>query len=145
ELFFRTANYLSGIVATIASRRITMLSRKSMGRIIGALLVLQLAGLMLPFILLHPLLVPPGFLENGAVVASQIKIAVFLFFANCALTIGIALGAFQIFRQYSYPMALWLVALSIIMFVFQAVDNIYLLSMVSLSQEYAKSGASHPE
>ena len=122
-----------------------MLSRKSTGRIIGALLVLQLAGLMLPFILLHPLLVPPGFLENGAVVASQIKIAVFLFFANCALTIGIALGAFQIFRQYSYPMALWLVALSIIMFVVQAVDNIYLLSMVSLSQEYAKSGASHPE
>ena len=122
-----------------------MISAKSTGRIIGALLVLQLAGLMVPFILLHPLLAPPGWLENAAAVSLQIKIAVFLFFANCALTIGIAVGAFQIFRQYSHTMALWLAALSIIMFVAQAVDNTYLLSMVSLSQEYARTGTSHPE
>ena len=100
---------------------------------------------MVPFILLHPLLAPPGWLENAAAVSLQIKIAVFLFFANCALTIGIAVGAFQIFRQYSYTMALWLMALSIIMFVAQAVDNVYLLSMVSLSQAYARTGTSHPE
>jgi len=100
---------------------------------------------MVPFILLLPLLAPPGFLENGATVAFQIKIAVFLFFANCALTIGISIGAFQIFRQHSYTLALWLLALSIIMFLAQAVDNVHLLSMVSLSQEYSKTSASHPE
>jgi Domain of unknown function (DUF4386) len=122
-----------------------MRSAKSTSRIIGALLVLQLAGLMVPFILLHPLLAPPGFLENGAAVAFQVKVAVVLFFANCALTIGISIGAFPIFRQYSYTLALWLVALSIIMFVAQAVDNTHLLSMVSLSQEYSKTGVSHPE
>ena len=122
-----------------------MISAKSTGRIIGALLVLQLAGLMAPFILLHPLLAPPGWLENAAAVSLQVKVAVFLFFANCALTIGIAVGAFQIFRRYSYTMGLWLMALSIIMFVAQAVDNVYLLSMVSLSQEYARTGTSHPE
>jgi hypothetical protein len=131
--------------ATNFRQELTMRSAKSMGRIIGALLVLQLAGLMVPFILLHPLLAPPSFLENAAAVSFQIKVAVFLLFANCALTIGISIGAFQIFRQYSYPMALWLVAVSIIMFLAQAVDNIHLLSMVSLSQEYAKTGVSHPE
>src|SRR5262249_51450889 len=113
-----------------------MRSAKSTGRIIGVLLVLQLAGLMAPFILLLPLLAPPGFLENGAAVSVQIKIAVILFLANCALTIGIAITALPIFRQYSQTLAVWLFAMSIIMFLLQAVDNTHLLTMVSLSQEY---------
>ena len=37
-------------------------------------------------------------------------------------------------------MALWLVAASVIMFVMQAVDNAHILSMVSLSRQYAQAG-----
>lgn len=117
----------------------------TIGRVLGVLLVIQLAGLTVPFILLHPLLRPPGFLENAAGVSFQIKVAVLLFFANCALTIGIAITAFPIFRQSSYAMALWLLATSIIMFVMQAVDNVQLLSMLSLSREYAKAGAANAD
>jgi hypothetical protein len=67
-------------------------------------------------------------------------VAVFLLFANCALTIGISIAAFPVFRQYSHSMALLLVAVSVIMFSLQAVDNAHLLSMLSLSQRYAEAG-----
>ena len=37
-------------------------------------------------------------------------------------------------------MALWLLAASLIMFLLQAVDNVHLLSLVSLSQQYVDAG-----
>jgi hypothetical protein len=118
-----------------------MRSAKSTGRIIGILLLVQLAGLIVPFVLLNPLTTgPKGFLANAAGASFQIKMAVFLLFANCALTIGIAIAALPVFRQYSEAMALWLVVLSVIMFLLQAVDNIHVLSMLSLSQQYAQAG-----
>ena len=118
-----------------------MRTEKSTGRIIGLLLFVQLAGLIVPFVLLHPLTTGPrNYLANAAGYSFQLKVAVFLLFANCALTIGISIAAFRIFRQYSEAMALWLVAVSVIMFLMQAVDNVHILSMLSLSQQYAQAG-----
>jgi len=118
-----------------------MRSAKSVGRIIGMLLLVQLAGLIVPFVLLHPLTSGPrDFLANAAGASLQIKVAVFLLFANCAITIGIAIAAWPVFRQYSSAMALLLVAVSVIMFSLQAVDNAHVLSMLSLSQQYAQAG-----
>ena len=118
-----------------------MKSAKSTGRLIGVLLLVQLAGLIVPFVLLHPLTTGPrDFLANAAGASLQIKVAVFLLFANCALTIGIAIAAWPVFRQYSQAMALWLLAASVIMFALQAVDNAHILSMLSLSRQYAEAG-----
>lgn len=118
-----------------------MRSAKSTGRIIGMLLFFQLAGLIVPFVLLLPLTTgPQSFLANAAGSSLQIKVAVFLLFANCALTIGITIAASRVFRQYSEAMTLWLLAVSVIMFVLQAVDNVHVLSMLSLSQQYAQAG-----
>lgn len=109
------------------------------GRLIGILLVVQLAGLIVPFLLLHPLTTAPSeWLANAAAGAFEIKLAVFLLFANCALTIGISIAAFKVFREYSYPLALLLVAVSVIMFTLQAVDNAHMMSMLSLSQRYVQ-------
>jgi hypothetical protein len=116
----------------------------SIGRIIGILLLVQLVGLMVPFILLMPI-ATSGFLENAAGIAVQIKIAVFHLFVNGAVTLGIAITAFPVLRDYSYRMALWFLALSIIWFSMQAVDNAHILSMLSLSQQYTAEGASNPE
>ncbi len=119
-----------------------MRSAKRLGRIIGILLFVQLAGLIVPFVLLHPLTRGPrDYLANAAGVSFQIKVAVFLLFANCTLTIGIAIAAWPVFRQHSERMALWLVAVSVIMFTLQAVDNAHILSMVSLSQQFAEAGS----
>jgi len=123
-----------------------MRSEKSIGRIIGILLFAQLAGLIVPFVLLHPLTrVPAEWLANAAESSFQIKLAVCLLFANCALTIGISIAAFPVFRQYSHRMALLLVAVSVIMFTLQAVDNAHMLSMLSLSQQYAQAGGGQQE
>jgi hypothetical protein len=70
---------------------------------------------------------------------------VLLLFAGGAVTIGIAIAGFPVFREYSYRMALWFVALSIIWFSMQAVDNIHILSMLSLSQQYTQGGAVNAE
>ena len=116
-----------------------MRSAKSPGRLIGILLVVQLAGLIVPFVLLHPLTTAPAeWLANAAASSFQIKVAVFLLFANCALTIGISIAAFRVFREYSYPMALVLMVASVIVFTLQAVDNAHMMSMLSLSQRYVR-------
>lgn len=121
-----------------------MRSAKSVGRLIGVLLIVQLVGLSLPFILLRPA-TTSGFLENAAAIAFQVKLAVFLLFANGALTIGIAIAAFPLLREHSYSMALWFLVFSVIWFCMQAVDNAHILSMLSLSQQFTDAGASNAE
>ena len=118
-----------------------MRSAKSTGRIIGPLLLVQLAGLIVPFVLLRPM-TTTDFLANAAGSSSQVKVAVFLLFANCALTIGISVAAFPVFREYGPAIALLLVALSVIMFSLQAVDNAHLMSMLSLSERYVQAHGS---
>jgi hypothetical protein len=114
---------------------------KDRGRIVGVLLFLQLAGLIVPFVLLLPLTVPPrDYLANAAEASFQIKVAALLLFATCALTIGISIAAFRVFSRYSQAAALWLLAVGVIMFIQQAVDNVHLLSMLSLSQHYGQTG-----
>ena len=116
-----------------------MRSAKRSGRIIGMMLLVQLLGLIVPFVLLLPI-VSRDYLASAAAASFQIKLAVFLLFANCALTIGISIAAWPIFRQYSSGLALLLVAVSVIMFSLQAVDNAHILSMLSLSERYAQAG-----
>lgn len=114
---------------------------KRVGRVVGVLLLLHLAaGLIVPFVLLNPVIRPPGFLTNAAAIPNQVRVAVLLLFVGSAIAIGIASTAWSIFRQYSPAMALWLVALAVASFSLQAVDNAHLLSMLSLSQEYASAG-----
>lgn len=118
-----------------------MRTTKSVGRIIGMMLFVQLAGLIVPFVLLLPLTTgPSAFLAHAAGASFQIKIAVFLLLANCALTIGISIAAYPVFRQFSSTMALLLVSVGVIMFALQAVDNVHVLAMLSLSQQYGMAG-----
>ena len=117
-------------------------SSLGVGRLVGVLLLAHLAGgLIVPFIMLHPLVTPPGFLESGAGAATQVRAAVLLFFVGSAMAIAVASTGWRVFRQYSSIMALSLVALAVAAFSLQAVDNAHILSMVTLSQEYASAGA----
>jgi len=118
-----------------------MRSAERTGRIVGMLLLSQLAGLIVPFVLLLPLTTgPQNYLTNAADASPQIRLAVFLLVGNCALTIGISITAFRFVRAHSEALALWLVVSSVIMFLLQAVDNIHVLSMLSLSQQYVRAG-----
>lgn len=117
------------------------MNAKSTSRIVGLLLLVQLTGLIVPFVLLRPM-VSANFLATAAGSSLQIKTAVFLLFANCALTIGLSITAFRVFQRYSHAAAVLLTALSVIMFSLQAVDNTQLMSMLALSERYVQAGAS---
>lgn len=119
-----------------------MTAAKSTGRLVGVLLFAQLVGLSLPFILLLPA-TAPSFLDNAPKVALQVKVAVLLLFANGALTLGIAIVAYPVFRMSAQSLALWFVAVSIVWCSVQAVDNAHILSMLSFSQQYAEVGATN--
>ena len=123
-----------------------MRSAKSVGRTVGVLLLVHFfTGLMLPFILVNPVIASPGYLENAAANPGLVRASMFLSFVSGLVTVGIAITAFPIFRRYSERLALWFVALSVVSFSLQAVENGTLLSTLSLSQEYAKRGAANGE
>lgn len=120
-----------------------MRTAKSTGRIIGILLLLQLAaGLLVPFILIGPLVQgSPGFLTTAAANAFQIRLAVMIFFVGGALTISLGITALPVFRQYSKAIALWFLAVCVISCTLDAVHSATVMSMLSLSQQYVNAGA----
>jgi uncharacterized protein DUF4386 len=122
-----------------------MTSAKSVGRMIGILSLLQGAGgFVVNFVLLAPVMtVPPGFLANAAGSALQVRASVLLGLATGAVTLGIAIAAWPVFHPYSQRMALWFVALSVVGYSLLALENIFVLTMLSLSQEYAKASTTH--
>ena len=111
------------------------------GRAVGVLLFVQLVLITAGFILLAPI-TAPSFLQDAAGMSVQIRTAVLLLTACGLITIGIAATGFSVFRQNDPGMALALLALSAIWFSMQAIDNVHILSMLSLSQQHAKAGAS---
>jgi len=118
---------------------------KKTGRIVGVLVVLHIAlGLMLPFILLDRVIVH-DFLTHAAAAPGMVRTAVFLLFVGSAFELAMASVAWPVLRQYSKPMALWLFALAVASFTLQAVDNAHILSMLTLSQQYAEAGAAKSE
>ncbi|HEY6122295.1 MAG TPA: DUF4386 domain-containing protein [Pyrinomonadaceae bacterium] len=121
-----------------------MRSAKSTGRTIGVLLLLQMAcGLVVPFVLWHPLILgSPAFLPAAAASSFQIRAGVFLSFVGAALTVAIAITAWSIIRRYSETMALWFLVVCAISCTLDAMQNATVMSMLSVSQEYVKAGTS---
>ena len=115
---------------------------KSVGRITGALLFVQLAaGLTVPYMLLQRVSKSPDFLESAAANSALVRLCVLLLFVGGAITIGIAATAMPVFSRYGRALSLWLLALAVVNCSLQAVENAGYLSMLSLSQEYARAGA----
>ena len=117
-----------------------MLSPNKTGRVIGLLLLLHLiTGLITPYVILRPL--GAALDASASVNSSHIRLAVMLLFVGGALTIAIAVTGWSIFREYSFSLATWLLALAITNFVLQCVENAAWMSLLTFSQEYAKANA----
>lgn len=118
---------------------------QSVGRRLGVLVLAHLPiGLMAPYIIMNPVILPPGFLANAAGGAAQVRAAVFLMFAGSAIVVGASITALPVIRRHSSAAPLWLVALAVIYASLQAVDSGAILSLLSLSQHYVESGAGDP-
>jgi hypothetical protein len=91
------------------------------------------------FVLLEPAFAPRGFLVNAAGHSLEFGLSAFLGLAVGMIFVGIAIAAFQVFREYSHPMALWFVALAVVGCSLTAVENINVMSLLSLSEAYARA------
>lgn len=112
------------------------------GRLLGALIALQMAGLIVPFELLLPIAAPSAeWLETAARSAPRVTAGLLLLVVNGAVTIAISILAWPLFRHANEELALWLLLLSSLWFGTQAVDDILVLSMLSMSESITSAGA----
>jgi Domain of unknown function (DUF4386) len=109
-------------------------------RIVGVLIIMQMfcSGIV-NLVMEKPLFIAPGYLVNATTLSQQIGLASLIGLASGLVWIAIAVTSFPVFYQYSRRMSLWLLALSIIVAAITAFENISLMSMLSVSEEYAKA------
>ena len=115
---------------------------RSAGRIVGALLVfLIIGGVVGNFVLVAPVFAAPGYLVNAAAHPWNLSLSALVGIATGAIALGIAITAFPVLRRHAEPLALWLLALAILNFALAAVEQVALLSLLSLSNAYNGTAA----
>lgn len=122
-----------------------METAKGTGRVVGVMLLVQMAAAFLVNqFLLGPVFAPPGFMANAAADPMKIRLAVLIGLGTGVLTAAIAIAASPVFRRQSRTMTLWFLVLAAANFALTAVENMNVMSLLSLSQAYAKAGAADP-
>ncbi|MEP7148185.1 MAG: DUF4386 family protein [Acidobacteriota bacterium] len=114
------------------------------GRVIGALVLLQMAGLSVGFILLKPG-VGTDYLAQAAGMEGAIRIAVIVLFASALIALGTGIAAFPVLREHGVRTAIWLVAIGTIWVVLQSMDGAHIFSMMSLSERHAEAGGANAD
>lgn len=123
-----------------------MTSHLKTGRIVGVLLLLQVAaGILLNFVFTAPLFGEPGFLINAAPHANQIAQSVLLSIAMGLVSLTIACLLYPLLKAYSQPLALFYFALVTAGFALTVSENISMMSMLSLSKAYAETGGAQEQ
>lgn len=118
-----------------------MSSTVKTGRLIGALLLLQVAfGILLNFVFTAPLFGEPGFLINAAPHAERIAQSVLIGIAMGLVSLVIASVLYPLFKREAPSLALFYFALVTAGFALTVAENISVMSMVSLSKSYAEAG-----
>jgi len=118
-----------------------MTSAKSVGRVIGVLMLAHLAtGLIVPYVLLQPLTaLPAGFLETAAGMSTRVRVNVLVLFVGGAIPVATTIAAWPVVRRHGHALGLTLLTLAGVNMSLQIVENGHWLSMLSLSQAYAKA------
>jgi len=118
-----------------------MSSPKTIGRTYGVLLLVQaVLGSTVNFGLLGAAITgPPGFLVNAAANSTRMSVAALLLIAAGFVSVALSTTAWPIFRRYSERAALAYIILSGVGAALAAVESAAIMSMLSLSQEYAKA------
>jgi hypothetical protein len=119
-----------------------MINSRKIGRLIGALMLLQvIAGILLNFVFTAPLFGEPGFLINAAPHATQIAQSALIGIAMGLVSLAIASLLYPTFKAHSQPLAMFYFALVTAGFALTVAENISVMSMVSLSKAYSAAGA----
>src|SRR5687768_11117832 len=115
-----------------------MRSETSVGRVVGVLLLLQMAtALILPFVLIGPLNAGfPAFLETAPASGVQIRAGVVSTFIGLGLTLALAVWLYPVLRPYSKRAALWFLAVCAVSAALDAVYNASVISMLSAAEKF---------
>ena len=113
-------------------------------RIVGALFLTAMVGSLVGgIVFVEPFLTAPDYLIAISENENRVIIGVFLELINGIAVLGIGVLMFPILKQYDEHTALGYLGLRIIEAVFCCVIVISPLSLITLSQEYVKAGASN--
>ena len=113
-------------------------------RIVGALFLTAMVGSLVGgIVFVEPFLTAPDYLIAISENETRVIIGVFLELINGIAVLGIGVLMFPILKQYDEHTALGYLGLRIIEAVFCCVIVISPLSLITLSQEYVKAGASN--
>jgi len=116
------------------------------GRFVGVLILLQMLGsYLVNFVLTAPLFGEPGFLEGAAPHAQQVAVSALLGIALGAIWLAIAITVYPMVQRHSQRLALVIFALASVCFAISVVEHMNVMSMLSLSEAYAKSGVAERE
>jgi hypothetical protein len=120
-----------------------MSTAKTAGRTMGILLLVQaVIGATVNFGLLGATVMgPPGVLTNAALYPNRFSIAALLLIAAGFISIAISTTVFPIFRHYTLRGALAYLVLTGAGMALVAVEASAIMSMLSISQQYASSDA----
>lgn len=116
------------------------------GRIVGVLLLLLIVcGILTNFVLTASLFGEPGFLVAAAGSSSKIALSAMVGVAMGLVSIGVASLLYPVFRLRSQTLGLFYFALVVAGFALTIVENVSVMSMLSLSQAYAEAEGAQPE
>jgi len=123
-----------------------MKSNKKTERLIGVLfLLIFVTGIVVYQILQGPVLFSDDYLTAISASSNKIIISILLLSLSGITSIIISTILFPIFKKQSITLALLYFAFSILGFIAIAVDNISVLSLLELSQEYTKNGGDNSD
>lgn len=110
-------------------------------RIVGILFILGFAG-VLTAVLTKPIMDSPDYLIKISANENRIITGAFFQFIMAAACAGIGISLYPVLKRYSEGLALGAAGFRIIEAVFQIVGVVVLLLLLTLSQEFVKTGAS---
>jgi hypothetical protein len=120
----------------------TARSTQAVGRVVGGLVLLHIAGgLMLPYILLNQVVPSPDFLASAARNPAYLRAPALLFLFGGVVTLAMSIAAYPVLRQSSRRLALCSLALGIANLPLQVVERGMVLSMLSLGQRYTATAS----
>lgn len=123
-----------------------MKSIKTTGRLVGLLfLIIFATGIIVYQVLQGPTLFSDEHLAITHTKSTEIIISTLLSFLSGIISIVIAAMLLPIFKKYNTTLAFLYLAFYILNFIALSIDNITVLSMLELSQEYSKNGAGNSE
>jgi len=119
-----------------------MISHRKTAMIVGVLFIIATIAGMIGAILIGPILDDPEYLVNTSAHENEVALAALLTLIMGVAVFGIAVTIFPVLKGHSERIALGYVGFRTLEFVIYIIAAMTFLSLLTLSQEYVKAGAS---